>query len=516
MASATPAVLLNPEVVSGYPVANIIGTSYAITKADVGVWIRTLNAGPVTVTLTAQDAGDSDFPAWAAIYIQKGGTGNVTLVPAGGVTILSSGPLILTEQYSRIELKRLSENVWTAFIAGDVISGAVRFTDLIDVPADYTGFAGLPVLVNGAADGLEFGLLPMSVISGLGAALTAIDNEKVDRAGDTMTGPLVVPDGTLALPGIAIGAADTGFQRVATNTVAFVSAGIERWRQVNGQMVFGNPGPIAIGSVSGRLQIHGNSNASVSLGQFHWNANAVAAVNYFAKSRGTVIGTNAAVTPADLLGTVLWYGDTGAGFTPGARIDAVCAAGGDWATAGNRSADLLFSTISANTFAARFQITAPGNFTDGAGNIIIDANRILRPRSYTIATIPTITPTGLIYVSDLGGGGDNLRSNGTQWLRENRGLTKIASDALAAFAWTYLVSAHTIVLDIPTTAARAVPLSTTNVPIGARVRFVRTAASTGGFAWNIGTGPLKNLAAGAWVDMEFDGAAWLVVGSGNL
>ena len=67
------------------------------------------------------------------------------------------------------------------------------------------------------------------------------------------------------------------------------------------------------------------------------------------------------------------------------------------------------------------------------------------------------------------------------------------------------------------TADRAVTLSTTGAKAGDRFRIVRTAAATGAFNLNVGTGPLKALsAAGQWCDVEYDGSAWALVGYGSL
>lgn len=66
------------------------------------------------------------------------------------------------------------------------------------------------------------------------------------------------------------------------------------------------------------------------------------------------------------------------------------------------------------------------------------------------------------------------------------------------------------------TADRAVTLSTTGAYSGARFRIVRTAAATGAFNLNVGTGPLKALAAGEWCDVEFDGTNWLLTAAGSL
>jgi hypothetical protein len=68
----------------------------------------------------------------------------------------------------------------------------------------------------------------------------------------------------------------------------------------------------------------------------------------------------------------------------------------------------------------------------------------------------------------------------------------------------------------PLTANRTVTLSTTNVFSGCKFRIVRTAAATGAFNLNVGSGPLKALAAGQWCDVEYTGSSWQVVAAGSL
>ena len=63
------------------------------------------------------------------------------------------------------------------------------------------------------------------------------------------------------------------------------------------------------------------------------------------------------------------------------------------------------------------------------------------------------------------------------------------------------------------TADRAVTLSTSSWT-GAKFRIVRTGG--GAFNLNVGTGPLKALAANTWADVEFDGSAWVLTGYGSL
>lgn len=64
------------------------------------------------------------------------------------------------------------------------------------------------------------------------------------------------------------------------------------------------------------------------------------------------------------------------------------------------------------------------------------------------------------------------------------------------------------------TADRAVTLSTTGAVEANRFKIARPA--TGAFNLNVGTGPLKALAAGTWCEVEYDGSAWQLVANGSL
>lgn len=71
------------------------------------------------------------------------------------------------------------------------------------------------------------------------------------------------------------------------------------------------------------------------------------------------------------------------------------------------------------------------------------------------------------------------------------------------------------VWNTPLTADRAVTLDASHA-IPSTFRIVRTAAATGAFNLNVGTGPLKALAAGQWCDVTFNGSAWVLSGYGSL
>lgn len=88
----------------------------------------------------------------------------------------------------------------------------------------------------------------------------------------------------------------------------------------------------------------------------------------------------------------------------------------------------------------------------------------------------------------------------------------------AAATLTPCVSYDVAVWNTAISADRAVTLSTTNAYDGAHFRIIRTAAATGAFNLNVGTGPLKALAVGTWCDVSYNKqtSAWILTGYGAL
>ena len=76
--------------------------------------------------------------------------------------------------------------------------------------------------------------------------------------------------------------------------------------------------------------------------------------------------------------------------------------------------------------------------------------------------------------------------------------------------------ARIAVWNTPLTGNRSVSLSTTGAFNGTSFRVVRTAAATGAFNLNVGSGPLKALAVGQWCDVVYNGSAWTLVAFGSL
>jgi hypothetical protein len=115
----------------------------------------------------------------------------------------------------------------------------------------------------------------------------------------------------------------------------------------------------------------------------------------------------------------------------------------------------------------------------------------------------------------------DVEYNGTAWVlaaygQLTDGGTVSADKGDAAATLTAGSSEQISVWSTPLTADRAVTLSTAGAYNGASFRVVRTAAATGAFNLNVGTGPLKALAAGQWCDVHYNGSAWVLTASGSL
>lgn len=90
----------------------------------------------------------------------------------------------------------------------------------------------------------------------------------------------------------------------------------------------------------------------------------------------------------------------------------------------------------------------------------------------------------------------------------------VADNGDVAKTLTVGQSAETQRWTAPLTVARAVTLSNTGAFPGAKFRIVRTAGATGAPTLDVGTGPLRALAAGQWCEVEYTGTAWVVTAAG--
>jgi hypothetical protein len=93
------------------------GTAYTLLLTDAGKMVQMNNAAPFTLTIPAFTS--VAFQNNVRIDLLQGGAGQVTVVPAATVTILSSGNKTkLTGQYSGATLWKVSTNIWV--LIGDI------------------------------------------------------------------------------------------------------------------------------------------------------------------------------------------------------------------------------------------------------------------------------------------------------------------------------------------------------------------------------------------------------------
>lgn len=135
------------------------------------------------------------------------------------------------------------------------------------------------------------------------------------------------------------------------------------------------------------------------------------------------------------------------------------------------------------------------------------------PGQYTVATLPSALVYTRMYawVTDLfGGPGDYCISNGTDW-RPVRPFSLSSVPGNVDRTLTALVDAPTMVMTGALTAIRSLTLSPTNAYRGATFRIKREASGLSALLVN-GVG----LSLNSWVDMEYDGSAWVQTASGGL
>ena len=256
---------------------------------------------------------------------------------------------------------------------------------------------------------------------------------------------------------------------------------------------------------------------------------------------GTISSTNVQAAINELDGDVTTLASTVGALVTGVssvfgRSGAVVALAGDYTgakvtntPAGNIAATDVQAAINeldsekaglalANTFLTDQTVTGFLSATSlriGASPVV-DANRIILPRSYTIGTLPAVTATGIIFCSDLGGGPGLLQSDGTGWERvKDEGTATITTDAGHTATWARLTDAPVIRGNATLTAARTLTLSTTGCRNGDRVQVVRLGG--GAFDWSIVGGTTFALtAANQWCVFEFDGTAWNVIAAGII
>lgn len=101
--------------ISGPTVNDDSGTTINLGTSDSQSYKRCTAATPVTVNLTSQ--ATASWGANSTIAIEQTGNGQVTVVPAAGVTMNYQASLLpkTAEKFSVIQLVRVALNTWTLF-----------------------------------------------------------------------------------------------------------------------------------------------------------------------------------------------------------------------------------------------------------------------------------------------------------------------------------------------------------------------------------------------------------------
>lgn len=90
------------------------GTTYSLVLTDAGKHVGLSNAAAITLTVPTN--ASVAFPVGTTILLEQVGAGQVTITPAGGVTIHSAGGKLKTSaQYAVASLVKRDTNTWLAF-----------------------------------------------------------------------------------------------------------------------------------------------------------------------------------------------------------------------------------------------------------------------------------------------------------------------------------------------------------------------------------------------------------------
>lgn len=89
---------------------NQTGTAYTPATGDNGWGVRITNSGAITVTVPTN--ASQPFPVGAVVYLAQGGTGGITPVAAGGVTLNDPNSVVTTAKGEWIGLVKVATNEW--------------------------------------------------------------------------------------------------------------------------------------------------------------------------------------------------------------------------------------------------------------------------------------------------------------------------------------------------------------------------------------------------------------------
>ena len=238
----------------------------------------------------------------------------------------------------------------------------------------------------------------------------------------TMTGAIKAAAGSLGSPSVTFGGdTNTGWDNVAADTIRTQCGGAEVSRITSTGINYGGGTTpveaievVRTGATTARMIIQSEGNNGVICGRYT-NSTTNQATSGFRRYGGT-IASPAIIPGSSAVGkwnVQLWDGTQ---LVTAASLAWSCVEASPSTSALGTRLVINTTLASAATETERVRFDDSGFSMEGA-NPVIDRNRIFRPRSYTKATLPSVTTTGLIYCSDEDGGGCLLYSDGSNWRR---------------------------------------------------------------------------------------------------
>lgn len=213
-------------------------------------------------------------------------------------------------------------------------------------------------------------------VDGIGAGFVQI-------AGDTMTGPLQVPAGTVAAPGLDVGEVGTGLYRPAAGQLGLAVGGVEG--------LYIDSGNISAYRSAGLINTW-SSDSALTIAYERYSGNSFAASYQIRKARGTraaptVVATN------DILGSFLFQGYNSAAFVTVNSIINRCVAAAPGVGAMEGRIEFSLSPA-AGAAAEMMRLQYAVGLSMYGANVIVDNNRLLKLRVYTVATLPAAAVAG--------------------------------------------------------------------------------------------------------------------------
>ena len=217
----------------------------------------------VDATAAAAAAPIQSIAAGANVAITDDGHGNITIAATGGGGSTPGGGVVSVSGAAPIKVVDGLNAPVISLVLGaglKVNSGALE----ADVPDASTTTKGIIQIADAASITAGTALRAVDA-AGLKAVTDQQTKDFVNVSGDTMTGALVIPDGTAAAPSLKFDDA-TGLFQPAANTWAVSTAGSERVR-INsaGNVGIGRTAPASALDVNGVITVSPGSAAAPAL-----------------------------------------------------------------------------------------------------------------------------------------------------------------------------------------------------------------------------------------------------------